>query len=384
MNTTSFEPLYFSGAKCSLKKSIDKNITGIFESYCYNEIQLPCSDKNGLLRADLVSSCGESFATELIDCVLPERVYFTGNQFNKTSVLGCDVGEISLSGIAMGGESNPKSDAEVVSVMINSLLGIGMTEFTIGISNSAFIGGIADDLNINIEQLKVLISENNSVKTEKYLDENGVSAEYKDLILSLPTLFGDLNIYDDINMDILSTTSKNALSNIKRVYKLLCDYDMEKYISVDLSIADFSNKYTGIIFKGTVNKTEDFTVCAGGRCDKLCKNYGRNIPFVCGYLETSKITELIYSDSETDSSLIPIAVVASNIPKLAYKVSFGLRAQGLKVEDFVSGSSMTDAIEYGEEKGITIVIWVNEETAIMRNLKTGEMSETSLDKLLNG
>ena len=65
-------------------------------------------------------------------------------------------------------------------------------------------------------------------------------------------------------------------------------------------------------------------------------------------------------------------------------VLFALLFQFLKVEDYVSGASMIEAIEYGEEKGITIVIWVNEETAIMRNLKTGEMSETSLDKLLNG
>ena len=158
---------------------------------------------------------------------------------------------------------------------------------------------------------------------------------------------------------------------------------LEKYISVDLSIADFPEYYTGMVFKGTVNKTENFVVCSGGRCDNLCKNYGRNIKMVAGFLETSKITELVYSDSDTDSKLIPLALVASDIPQLAYKVSFGLRAQGLKVEDFVSGASMIEAIEYGEEKGITIVIWVNEETAIMRNLKTGEMSETSLDKLLN-
>ena len=385
MNTTSYEPLVFSGSKCSLKRSIEKNIIGIFESYCYNELDIPVlsADLSGV-RSDLITGVAKALSNELSDCVLPERVYLQGNVYRTCSYSGSDVGEISLLGVELAGENNPKADAEVISVMINSLLGIGMTEFTIGISSAAFIGGIAKDLNLDLEELKALINENNAAKIESFLEAKGVSEDYKKLILLIPTLFGDLNIYDEIDTEILGTDSKNALTNIKRIYKLLCDYDMEKYISVDLSVSDFPEYYTGMVFKGTVNKTEDFTVCGGGRSNTLCKEFGRNIPTVGGYLETSKITELVYSDSETDSKLLPIAVVASDIPKFAYKVSFGLRAQGLKVEDYVSGASMAEAIEYGEEKGITIVIWVNEETAVMRNLKTGEMSETSLDKLLNG
>lgn len=381
MNNNCYESLYFSGAKCSLKKSIEKNTTGIFESYCYNEICLPTFD--GADNSDIAIPLAKAFATELIDCILPERVFCLGNTFSEKSILGRDVGEISLAGVGIAGESNPKADAEVISVMINSLLGIGMTEFTIGISNAGFLHGLANDLGVDEAELKSLIAENNAEKIKAFANKNGADSEVEAFILSIPTLFGDLNIYDEINMDILGTEAENALANIKRIYKLLCDYDLEKYISVDLSIADFPEYYTGMVFKGTVNKTENFVVCSGGRCDNLCKNYGRNIKMVAGFLETSKITELVYSDSDTDSKLIPLALVASDIPQLAYKVSFGLRAQGLKVEDFVSGASMIEAIEYGEEKGITIVIWVNEETAIMRNLKTGEMSETSLDKLLN-
>lgn len=385
MKNTSYEPLIFSGSKCSLKRSIEKNIIGIFESYCYNELDLPVlsADLSGV-RSDIATGAAKAFAAQLKDCVLPERVYCQGNVCRNNSYLGSDVGEISLLGVELAGENNPKADAEVISVMINSLLGIGMTEFTIGISNAAFLGDIAKSLELDASELKALINENNAAKIENYLSKSSVPEDYKDLIMSVPTLFGDLNIYDEINTEILGADAKNALANIKRIYKLLCDYDMEKYISVDLSIADYPEYYTGMVFKGTVNKTEDFAVCSGGRSNTLCKGFGRNIPTVGGYLETSKITELVYSDSETDSKLLPIAVVASDIPKLAYKVSFGLRAQGLKVEDYVSGASMAEAIEYGEEKGITVVIWVNEETAVMRNLKTGEMSETSLDKLLNG
>jgi len=403
MNNTSYEPLIFSGAKCSLKKSIEKNIIGIFESYCYNEISLPIAHESGIysadsagfeqgdyldcgtfcIRADLTTPVAKALSTELKDCVVPERVYCTGNVYKNKSYAGSDLGEISLLGIELAGESNPKADAEVISVMINSLLGIGLTEFTISISNAAFLASLANDLELDLKELKSVLSKNNAQELEDYLIQNNISNEHKQLIMSLPTLFGDLNIYDEIDMSILSEKSKNSLASIKRIYKLLCEYDMEKYISVDLSLSDFAEYYTGLIFKGTVNKTEDFTILSGGRCDMLCKEFGRNIPLVGGYLEISKITELLYSDSDTDSKLLPIAVVASDIPKLAYKVSFGLRAQGLKVEDFVSGASMTEAIEYGEEKGITIAIWVNEETAVMRNLKTGEMSETSLDKLLN-
>ena len=134
MDNNCYEPLYFSGAKCSLKRSIEKNITGIFESYCYNEICLPSYD-NGIC-SDLTKSLAKAYAAELKDCILPERVFCSGNSFSDKTVLGKDTGEISLSGVGIAGESNPKADAEIVSVMVNSLLGIGMTEFTIGLSNA--------------------------------------------------------------------------------------------------------------------------------------------------------------------------------------------------------------------------------------------------------
>ena len=45
---------------------------------------------------------------------------------------------------------------------------------------------------------------------------------------------------------------------------------------------------------------------------------------------------------------------------------------------------MVDAIEYTEALGSTIVIWVAEDKIVMKNIKTGEMSETTADKLLGG
>ena len=175
MNNNCYEPLYFSGAKCSLKKSIEKNITGIFESYCYNEISLPFYGNEN--NSDLTLSLAKAYATELTDCILPERAFCIGNSFSDKSILGRDMGEISLAGVAIGGEANPKADAEIISVMINSLLGIGMTEFNICLSNAGFLTGLANDLGVDASEFKALIAENNAEKIKAFAKKVGADEE---------------------------------------------------------------------------------------------------------------------------------------------------------------------------------------------------------------
>ncbi len=86
--------------------------------------------------------------------------------------------------------------------------------------------------------------------------------------------------------------------------------------------------------------------------------------------------------AEPDSKLLPVTLVASDEPSLSFSVALGLRSQGLKVEEYTGNGSMIEAEEYADLKGITILLWVSGNTVMMKNLKSGERSETTVDKLL--
>lgn len=87
-------------------------------------------------------------------------------------------------------------------------------------------------------------------------------------------------------------------------------------------------------------------------------------------------------NAEPDSKLLPVTLVAAEEPNLSFSVALGLRSQGLKVEEYTQSGSMIEAEEYADLKGITILLWVSGNTVMMKNLKSGERSETTVDKLL--
>lgn len=119
------------------------------------------------------------------------------------------------------------------------------------------------------------------------------------------------------------------------------------------------------------------TIARGGKgFDKAPFSFVTFIP--------EEITEIIFNSKIKELTDLPVAVVASAAPADSYKIAFGLRAQGLNVREYLKTTSMVDAIEYTEALGSTIIIWVAEDKIVMKNIKTGEMSETTAEKLLGG
>ncbi len=108
---------------------------------------------------------------------------------------------------------------------------------------------------------------------------------------------------------------------------------------------------------------------------------GENHISVCFDMEA--LLELLYTDKIRNASDIPLIVVGSENDKALHETAFGLRAKGLTVETFIKKGTMYEAEEYAELKNITILMWITEEgKIIMKNVKNGEMSETTLDKVL--
>ncbi|MBO5453370.1 MAG: hypothetical protein J6A69_05325 [Clostridia bacterium] len=94
------------------------------------------------------------------------------------------------------------------------------------------------------------------------------------------------------------------------------------------------------------------------------------------------LMDLLSHNAQPESKLLPVALVASDESSLSFSVALGLRSQGLKIEEYTGTGSMIEAEEYAELKGITILLWISGNTVMMKNLKNGERSETTVDKLL--
>lgn len=155
----------------------------------------------------------------------------------------------------------------------------------------------------------------------------------------------------------------------KAVAGLMVEYGLSDYINVKES-DDELFEFCGI------NVADGRSLFSGKRYVK------DGIKGVYSVIDKEMIVDVLYGGEDLKTGLLPVAIVGSDYPALRHKVAFGLRTQGLKIEEFISLGTMTDMLELAELKGITVSIWADGEKLIMKNMKSGEMTESTIEKLL--
>ena len=73
--------------------------------------------------------------------------------------------------------------------------------------------------------------------------------------------------------------SKEALERLRKVYKAISYYGLEKYVDFDLGLINDYDYYTGITISGYTYGTGN-PIVKGGRYNSLLKNFDRDCPAV--------------------------------------------------------------------------------------------------------
>ena len=92
-------------------------------------------------------------------------------------------------------------------------------------------------------------------------------------------LFGSTDALEEARKAVNNERSLKAVERLEQVYRVLCDYGVEKYVSFDLTMLSKYNYYTGIIFKGYTYGVGD-TIVKGGRYDTLLGRFGKDAPAI--------------------------------------------------------------------------------------------------------
>ena len=157
--------------------------------------------------------------------------------------------------------------------------------------------------------------------------------------------------------------------NAHAVSGLMREYGLIDYINVKEENDEIFR------FKG-INVSDEKILFEGKRYTK------DGVKGVYSVVNKDTIIDILYGNEDLKAGLMPVAIVGSDYPALRHKVAFGLRTQGLKIEEYILNGTMTDMTEFAELKGITVSIWADGDKLIMKNMKSGEMTESTIDKLL--
>jgi ATP phosphoribosyltransferase regulatory subunit len=288
--------------ECYIKNIIEEKILKVFKSSGYDRIETPSieyhnvfdyndvfpiekafklTDTDGsliILRPDITMPLSRIVSTKMQPS-LPLKLSYLGNSF---SMLADDYRyrEFTQAGLELIGEKSYTADAEVIILAIEALKASGLDDFLIEIGNTEFFRGLIKECRLDKkdeEELIKNVDKKNNFAITEVLKNSGVDISLTDAITELPTLFGEDAIERAYKL-VKNKKSVDALDELVRIYTLLKSLGYDKYLSIDLSLLNSMNFYTGTIFKG-LSRHFGAHILSGGRYNNLFTLQGTgNIP----------------------------------------------------------------------------------------------------------
>lgn len=293
--------------ECREKLTIQERIHEVFRSYGYSDIQTPTFeffdifnkergsvasknmykffDREGntlVLRPDITPSIARAAAKYFMDEDMPIRLCYAGNAFINNSEYQGKLKEFTQIGSELIGDNTSDADAEVIVMVIESLLKAGLTEFQIEIGQPEFFKGLVREAGLDedtIEELRELLENKKYFGVEDVLENSKLKDDEKKVFLDFQDYLGSIDMIERVKKLPLNEQSAMALDRIEKLYHILTIYGLEKYVSFDLSMLSMYDYYTGIVFKAYTYGTGD-AIVTGGRYDNLLKQFGKEAPAI--------------------------------------------------------------------------------------------------------
>lgn len=397
-------------AECTQKKEIQDTIWSVFAAFGYKEVETPTFeyydcfsgvdgqisqegmfkffDEQGrilTLRPDITTSIARMAATKQGETKRPLRFCYTGNVYRADRTEGVRQREFTQSGIELIGSYSPDADAEVIAAAIEAALACGIEELHMEIGQVAFFAGLTEQAGLNsadIEKIRERIDSKDTTGIKAIIKDLDIAEDVKSLMIELPYLFGGLEVLEKADVSGLNEKSKTALSNIRRIYELLCLYGLEDYVSIDLGMLQSIDYYTGSIFKCYTHGV-GFPICAGGRYDTLMEKFGEKEGAVGVAFGINRLISALgkKEQKEIEGSLV---YPEKNAEGIAYDIAYTLRQYGIMVEQYINGGNIEDAEKYARELGRDSVIRVFPDAKVqVMEFSNDEIVETTAEDFIN-
>ena len=291
------------GKEMAKKSDIMNRIRNRIRLYGYEEIQTPTIefydvfssevgtkpvrelykllDNEGnllVLRPDFTPSVARCAAKYFYDEASPIRFTYAGSVFGNTSSLQGKLSETIQMGAELINAPSVNADAEILALLIDSLLQTGLTQFQISVGNVDYFKGICQAAGLDQQtetQLRDRLSGKNYFAAEELLRGQGFDRATRDLFLKATRFVSTREELSQFLTPDMHPQARGAIERLMELCDLIEAYGFSQYVSYDLSLLSKYRYYTGIVFKGYTYGAGE-AIASGGRYDGLLSYYGKS------------------------------------------------------------------------------------------------------------
>lgn len=210
------------------------------------------------------------------------RYFYIQNVFRQTQEAK-DYRENTQAGVEYFGNTTPEADAEIIALAIHLMKDMELEHFKIELGHAAFFQQLVNDMNLSKDDflsLQQSIQAKNITDIEEILTNITVSDDLKEIITSLPFLYGDPeHVMERAKLLPLTQALRDTLQNIRQIYDVLYSYGVAQHIVLDLSLINHMDYYSDMIFQGYIEKIGK-PILMGGRYNTLANQFDATIPAI--------------------------------------------------------------------------------------------------------
>ncbi len=290
--------------ECAKKLNVQQKIHDIFHKYGYRDVQTPTfeffdifSEERGsvasknmykffdregntlVLRPDMTPPVARVASKYFFEEDMPIRLCYQANSFINNSEYQGKLKEFTQLGAELIGDNTSDADAEVVAMVIDSMIASGLTDFQVEVGQVDFFKGLIEENGIDEESeniIRTLIENKNYFGMEEAVEGmTTMSDEKKEIFLKFADLCGNDEIFEEARALTKNKKSLKAVERLEKLYNIIKSYGYEQYVSFDFGMLSEYHYYTGIIFRVYTYGTGE-AIVTGGRYDALLKQFGKN------------------------------------------------------------------------------------------------------------
>ncbi len=307
----------------------------------------------------------------------PTKLYYIIPCFRYENVQKGRLRQFHQYGVEVFGSKEPSMDAEVISLAMEALKNLGLKSLSLNINN------------LGCPNCRPKYNE----ALKKYLEEN-----HDNLCNVCKTRFEKIPMRI---LDCKEKTCKEITKDAPIILDYICDEcdshftEVKRYLdalninyNIDPGIVRGLDYYTKTIFE-ILN--DDFTVCGGGRYDKLIEEIGGpEMPAVGFGLGLERLIMTLEKEGieipKEDVIELYIGARGENAKTEAFVLANKLRSNGVKTEVNHMGRSIKAEMKYANKIGAVFTTIIGDDelqnkTLKLKRMSDGEQFEVSLDNI---
>ncbi|CAD5928401.1 ATP phosphoribosyltransferase regulatory subunit [Planktothrix agardhii] len=338
-------------------------------------IQLQDAENQGLgLRPELTASIARAIASRMGKLPSwPQRLYYSANVFRKGKAL--DHGqqlEFYQAGVELLGAGGLRADSEILLLLRDCLQTLGLNNADLIIGEAGLTQSLLSPFPAKErEKVRTAIANLDRIGLESL----SLSSELRERALFLFDLRGrPETVLSQVSQLDLDSSQRQAVNNLKSLMELLhkCweNSEVQPSITLDLSLVQTFDYYTGIVFIAVSDTASGARVLGqGGRYDQLLGLYhpqGQTEPGIGFSLNTENLHQVLLGRGElphqTPASEWLVVAQTPEADAAAFAYASQLRCSGdlLRVEvELGHRETPEDIRDYARRRGIGQIAWIN-------------------------